>query len=418
MTDPARIATSRLSTADNAEIQAVSDWLIGRGLRASDLKDTMEGFCNRLVTAGVPLMRGLMAMRTLHPTLDAVSFVWRRGERAEGTALGLGVAQSDPWLRSPFYRMAADRSPSIRRRLAGPRAELDFPILADLREQGATDYYACMVPFDIGPGDGHLETGLMSSWVSDAHEGFSDRHIEILDRLIPRLALSVNANLTRQIAGDVLDTYVGAAAGRRILSGDIHRGHVRVIRAALMVADLQGFTAVADALPEADLVPLLDGYFDCMVGPVTQHGGHVLKFVGDGILAAFDLSADERSAVCTSALKSAMEALDRVSRLNETRRAEGKPIMKLDIALHLGDVFYGNVGSENRLDFTVVGAAVNEVSRIETLCGPLDRDILISEAFAAASTACADYLVPLGSHSLRGVRDSQLLYGVEPPSGA
>lgn len=402
---------------DSSEVQAISDWLIGRGLVASDFEKTMDGFCERLVAAGVPLMRGQMSMRTLHPTMDAISFIWRLGGGTDSIALGVGLAESQGWLQSPFHHMIVENVTSLRRRLEGPETRLDFPVLEELRDQGGTDYYASLVPFDIGPGDGHLETGLISSWVTAAPEGFSDRHIAILERLIPRLALSVNANLTRQIAVNVLDAYVGPAAGRRIMGGDIHRGQVRVIRAALMFADLRGFTALSDTLPEDELVPLLDSYFDCMVAPIAPHGGHVLKFVGDGILAAFDLGGTERDTVCKHALTAAMEAHGRVSRLNESRRDAAKPVMKLDIALHLGDVFYGNVGSENRLDFTVVGPAVNEVSRIEALCNALERDILVSEAFAAAATGCADHLVSLGSHSLRGVRESQILYGVDIPAG-
>lgn len=417
MADRAPIQTAAASVPDSAEVQAISDWLIGRGLVASDFETTMDGFCERLVAAGVPLMRGVMSMRTLHPTMDAISFIWRRGAGMQSAELGVGLAESEGWLRSPFHFMIAENVTSLRRRLAGPETRLDFPVLEEMRDQGGTEYFASLVPFDIGPSDGHLETGLISSWVTDAPEGFSDRDAAILERLIPRLALSVNVNLTRQIAVNVLDTYVGPAAGRHIMSGDIHRGHVRVIRAALMFADLRGFTALSDTLPENELVPLLDSYFDCMVAPIAPHGGHVLKFVGDGILAAFDLDTAERDAVCKHALTAAMEAHASVSRLNETRRREGKPVINMDIALHLGDVSYGNVGSENRLDFTVVGPAVNEVSRIEALCNTLERDTLVSEAFAAAATACADHLVSLGSHSLRGVREAQILYGVEMPAG-
>ena len=399
---------------DSADIQAISDWLIGRGLVASDFEETMTGFCERLRAAGVPLTRGMMSMRTLHPTIDAVSFAWRQGEGTEGIALEVGIAESEAWTKSPFNHMISNDQRVLRRRLQGPRAELDFPILKDLSELGATEYYALLVPFDIGP-DGDLDTGLISSWVTDRAEGFTDSHIRILDRLIPRLALSVNANLTKQIAINVLDTYVGPDAGRRIMGGEIHRSEMRVIRAVILFADLRSFTTLTDTLPGSELIDMLDAYFDRMVPAVVSHGGQILKFVGDGLLATFDLEDQPRDAICEHALTAANEAVTAIDALNRDREKDRQPVMKLDVALHLGDVFYGNIGAENRLDFTVIGPAVNEVTRIEVLCDPLRRSILVSETFAKAATACTDYLVPLGRHKLRGVRELQEIYGVEAP---
>ena len=402
---------------DSADIQAISDWLIGRGLVASDFEATITGFCERLLDAGVPLMRGMMAMRTLHPTIDAVSFVWRDGQGTEGIAMGIDAVGSEEWLQSPLYHLMSSDQRVLRRRLTGPDATLDYPILHDLRELGATEYYALLIPFDIGPG-GNLDTGLLSSWVTAAPDGFSEGHIRILDRLIPRLALSVNANLTKQIAVNVLDTYVGPDAGRRIMGGEIHRSEMQVIRAVMLYADLRSFTALADTLPGTELIDMLDGYYDRLVPAVVSHGGQVLKFLGDGLLATFDLEEQPRDAICKHALAAASEAVAAVDALNAEREKERQPIMKLDIALHLGDVFYGNIGADTRLDFTVIGPAVNEATRIEALCDPLNRSILVSETFARAATACTDYLVPLGRHKLRGVRDLQELYGVEAPGAA
>lgn len=405
----------RQRPADTADIQAISDWLIGRGLVASEFEETMTGFCERLLDAGVPLTRGMMSMRTLHPTIDAVSFVWRNGHGTEGIAMEVGVAESDGWLRSPLYHMISRDERVLRRRLQGPDATLDFPILDELRDLGATEYFARLVPFDIGAA-GNLDTGLISSWVTAESNGFADEHIRILDRLIPRLALSVNANLTKQIAVNVLDTYVGPDAGRRIMGGEIHRSEMQVIRAVMLYADLRGFTSLTDALPGSELIDMLDGYYDRLVPAVVSHGGQVLKFIGDGLLATFDLEDRPRDSICKHALTAASEALAAVNALNDAREKDRQPIMKLDIALHLGDVFYGNIGAQNRLDFTVIGPAVNEATRIEALCDPLNRSILVSETFANAATACTDFLVPLGRHKLRGVRELQEIYGVEAPA--
>ncbi|MFP6742789.1 MAG: adenylate/guanylate cyclase domain-containing protein, partial [Alphaproteobacteria bacterium] len=202
-------------------------------------------------------------------------------------------------------------------------------------------------------------------------------------------------------------TYVGAESGRRILAGDILPGKMHALPAAIWLADLRGFTAVSDTMPRHRIGHMLNAYFECMVRPVMDRGGQVLKFLGDGLLATFDTMIDEAGPLCSQALSAAADALDRVNALNDERRATDWPAMELDIALHLGDVLYGNVGAADRLDFTVIGPAVNEASRIETLCQPLGYNVLVSEAFAGAAKTCAQRLQPVGRHELRGVRNAQ-----------
>ena len=184
------------------------------------------------------------------------------------------------------------------------------------------------------------------------------------------------------------------------------------------MADLRGFTAFSDTTPKEEVLGTLDEYFDCMVRPLVGHGGQVLKYLGDGLLGTFDLQHMEKDAVCRESLDSAVEALKLVHELNAERRAAGKPVLELDLALHLGDVLYGNVGALDRQDFTLIGAAVNEASRIETLCAPLDRNLLISETFAKAALQCTGRLVSLGRHHLRGVREAQELFTVDLPGTA
>lgn len=236
--------------------------------------------------------------------------------------------------------------------------------------------------------------------------------------MLPRLALSLKSTLTYQISVNLLDTYVGPDAGRRILDGEIRRGAAEVIRAVLWFADLRGFTAFSDTTPKEEVFGTLDEYFDCMVRPLVGHGGQGLKFLGDGLIGTFDLQHMAKDAVCRASLDSAVEALKLVDELNAARRAAGKPVLRLDLALHLGDVLYGNVGALDRQDFTLIGPAVNEASRIEALCETLDRNLLISETFATAASQCTGRLVSVGRHHLRGVRDAQELFTVDQPGTA
>lgn len=407
-------ATNLREATDGEVIQEISNWLIDQGLISADFESILSGFCARMIEAGIPMQRAMLAMQTLHPSIDAQTYIWNRDGEMESEAFTIDQHEDSGWRRSPIRHMLDSREYVMRRVLEGPDAEPDFPILEDLSARGATDYYARFEPFVLG-GVRTVETGLISTWATDRAGGFSETDIAILERLIPRLALTAKTLLTEEVAENVLDTYVGPDAGRRIMAGDIRRGSLDVIRAVLVYADLRGFTALSDTAGRDALAPMLDAYFERMVPPVVNYGGQVLKFIGDGLLATFDLSDSPKDAVCMTALQAACEALGGVRELNAEREAAGKPVMKLDIAIHLGDVLYGNVGAADRQDFTVIGPAVNEASRIEALCQDLGHHLLISETFAAAATACTDKLIPLGRHELRGVREAQEIFTVELP---
>ena len=384
-------------------------------MESAGFETILSGFADRLNALGLEIQRGMIAMRTLHPSVDALDYVWHRDGSIEAENHTPDQRQQERWLRSPLKHMFDTDKVVLRRRLAGPDAELDFPLFEQLAAEGASDYYMSIVDFDL-TGSKDLETGMVSSWATDRPGGFGDDEIAVLDRLLPRLALTAKARLTRDIAENVLNTYVGPEAGRRIMRGDIRRGALDVIRAVIVYADLRGFTAMSDRIPGDRLAPMLDRYFEAMVPPITRRGGQVMKFLGDGLLATFDLEGRERDSICSEALQSAYEMVAGVAEANGARRASGLPTMDLDIALHLGDVLYGNVGAADRLDFTVIGPAVNEASRIETLCEPLGHNVLISETFAGAAVACTGRLIPVGTHQLRGVRDSQALYTIDTSS--
>lgn len=395
----------------NPEVHAISDWLVHQGLLRTDVPGLLGGYCERLVAADVPVWRGYLTVLTLHPRVRGVGCSWRPEEGATSELYIYRPQPSEDYLVSPFAHMFERGLPSLRVPLSDGQA-IEFPLLAKFRDQGATDYLAHIAGFGIdGVPDG--ETGMVASWTTARAGGFTNRDLAILDHLLPRLGLAVQARLGHEIAINLLDTYVGPEAGRRILSGKIRRGQLEVISAVILYADLRGFTATADREPHHEMVETLNSYFDCLVPSIEESGGQVLKFMGDGLLATFPLNGRPAAEVCDRALDVAATTLERIRALCDERAAAKDIVLDLDLVLHLGDVFYGNVGSADRLDFTVIGPAVNEASRIEVLCGQHDRNLLISETFARAASNAAVRLVSIGRFALRGVGSAQSIYTLD-----
>jgi adenylate cyclase len=401
-------------------------WAVGEGLRGADAASLFDGLCRRLVSAGVPLWRAFAGMRTLHPQWGGYGYTWwrrlnaiqprqfERGDEYEqgvinspiGHLIRLGEAPAatasveavDPWLH-------------LRRRLTGAEAQLDFPQLADLAAAGATDYFAEVVRFgaDDDPSRG---TGVGYSFATDCASGFTDNDLVLLKAVLPVVSLAMMADAGYTIASGLLGAYLGADAGRRVHAGAVERGSVETIRAVLWYADIRAFTAIADLTSGAAVIELLDEVFETLTASLRPRGGEVLKFLGDGMLAIFPFEDAAREETCRLALDAAAEAMRAIDLLNTARRAAGKPTAAIDLALHLGEVLYGNVGAVDRLDFTVIGPAVNEAARIEALCEPLGRKVLVSAEFAAAvGNGCR--LEPLGRHTLRGLRDAREIYGLD-----
>ena len=221
----------------------------------------------------------------------------------------------------------------------------------------------------------------------------------------------MKSRLTYEVASTVLETYLGRDAGHRVLTGSIERGSAEAIRAVIWFSDLRGFTKLTDSLPRDVLVATLDDYLEAMAAPVQTNNGQILKFMGDGLLATFDLTGRDDAAVCRDALAAAKALRSAFPVFNNARKANGKPVMDFGLALHLGEVFYGNIGASDRLDFTVVGPAVNEASRIQALCRPLDRNVLVSSTFQE-TVGSESALESLGFHALRGVREPKELFGL------
>ena len=295
----------------------------------------------------------------------------------------------------------------------------EVPVFAELRGLGMTDWLAQRLPVrraharDVGP---ERRRGLGQLWFVElgsrpiAPTASADAHLAVLREVLPVFALAVKAIAIRAVFQGLLESYLGTDPAARVLAGTVQRGVVQGVEAVLLYADLRDFTRLADSLPGDQLIALLDGCFDCMVRPVNRHGGEVLKFMGDGLLAIFRLKERRRAEICASALAAASEALDLMEVLAAERLKDSRPTPGLDIALHVGTVQYGNVGTDTRLDFTVIGPAVNEAARIEALCKELGYALLVSQAFAETAGDSRGHLVSLGQHRLRGVRDETELF--------
>jgi adenylate cyclase len=395
-------------------------WAVRQGLLGTAAAELFDGFCQRLVLGGLSLWRASAAMLTLHPQWGGYSYLWRRDLNAiEPSQFGRDNENSRVWLTSPFaYLVGQARAEGgsgdpwrhLRRHLCGPEALLDFPLLEELAREGGTDYFAQIVRF--GPeGDASRGTGIAYSFTTDRREGFAEDDLALLRAVLPALSLAMMTHAGYTIASGLLGAYLGDDAGRRIHAGAVERGSVERIQAVLWFADMRGFTKLADSTPGLEVIELLDEVFETLTAPLRSRGGQVLKFMGDGMLAIFPLPAETQAKTCRDAIEAAREVMHTLDRINRARVEACKPIAEVDLALHIGEVLYGNVGAADRLDFTVIGPAVNEAARIETLCEPLGRKVLVSAEFAAAAGAC-NGLQPLGRHRLRGVRELRAIYGL------
>ncbi|MFV1465852.1 MULTISPECIES: adenylate/guanylate cyclase domain-containing protein [unclassified Phaeobacter] len=372
----------------------------------------LERACRRLLEAGVPLVRFNASQPVLHPTIGGYLHLWTRDGGGIKTESWLRASQEagTDFSRTPFYKLIYQKADSLRYPLFGISGYGCFPLLEKLQQDGGTDYFALRISLGTGMSLGPARI-FLTSWATDRPGGFEDWHLEVIKRIAQTLALVIKTSSNQQIGRNVVRAYLGKNAAETVFNGQIERGAGQSIQAALWSSDLQGFTKISDEVPRDQLLNMVNDYFECVVDSVHRYGGNILKFMGDGVLAVFDKGSD---ALSTCAAAHAAEHLRRqITRLTTARRDRGLPATGLYLGLHLGEVHYGNVGSPNRLDFTVTGPAVNELSRIEGMCRKLNRDIVISEAFARSLTVESIKLSSLGSHELRGVREPKELFSLE-----
>jgi adenylate cyclase len=386
----------------------IIDWAVQAGLDETSHADLLAGYCERLVDAGVPLWRASIGASTLHPLLIAQGHRWLAGDGVQEEFFARASTEEgkEQWLRSPWHALIQSGEMRMRRLLAVGEGTNEFPLLEALAARGGTDYLAQMVEFS---GERMAEThGLATSWTTDDPAGFAEGDLALVAATLPALALAFKATMAVNTTRTLATTYLGRDAAERILRGEIDRGQVQTIRKVLWFSDLTGFTRIADTLPREQLLDLLNAYADCLVGVVHDHQGEVLKFMGDGILAVF---GGDRSEACVRALDAALAADAAMKQLNEAR--SGRPVTGFTLALHEGEVHSGNIGSKDRLDFTVVGPAVNELIRIQAMSRTLDQPILVSASFAEACTPQRDRLVSVGRYALRGVGRPQELFTLD-----
>lgn len=393
----------------------LQDWLVQRGLEGARQDELLHGYCERLVELGVPLYRLHVAQSAFHPKYGGLGFNWYRDQGVSSEEYGYSETPIAAWLRSPLYHLLDSGETEFRERLTETNEESRFPLLNELRANGATDYFAAgvilekRVPFEkIDPQN--TPEGVLISWSSDGPTGFSEDHLDLVRASLPQLALALKSAANRQMAGDLLQVYLGRDAGRRVLSGEIQRGSLQQIDAVLCYFDLKDFTALTERTPGPELIAMLNEYFGMAVGVIQGHGGNILKFLGDGILAMFNLETPERSAA--AGLDAAVQMRRGMEQVNETRLARGETVTSVTLALHAGEILYGNIGADNRLDFTVIGPAVNLTVRLSGLHRSVGRNIILSEPVARSAAATGHDLVSLGRYMLRGVSEPQELFTI------
>jgi adenylate cyclase len=380
------------------DIAAVVDWLVDGARTATTPQDVLAQLCERLVACGLPLHRVAMFVRTLHPDVMGQRLLWRAGEEVMVSDADYALLETETYQRSPV-RIVFRAAQPIRLPVEAPDCPQDYPIVEELRAEGVSDYLIQPLPFTSGEIDA-------VSWTTTRPGGFADAELAGLEAVRLPLARLVEVYTLRHTAINLLDTYVGRHAGERILGGRIRRGDIERIEAVIMLTDLRDFTALSDQLPGDRVIGLLNSYFDCVVPPIEAHGAEVLKFIGDGLLAIFAVTGDV-GAACRAALAVSEETRAGIAATNAERQSAGEPLLRHGMALHVGDVLYGNIGSAKRLDFTTIGPAVNLTARLETLARDLGRDLLVSARFAAHSP---EALVSLGTFRLRGFRAMQEVF--------
>lgn len=390
----------------------IASWITAAGLAGAAEPDLLSGFCERLVKVGFPLLQGSVIIDTLHPLYEGRVFRWRSDTEEPVTIAEYGRTGGDgleeaAWRRSPFFHLYTSGETLLHHRIA-PGEKADYPIIDELAQEGCTDYVAMIHRFGVKGVIGEMDC-VYSSWTSDKPGGFSDDQVAELKRLVAHLVLALRSASLSRIADTLAQTYLGRETGRRVLAGTIVRGVAEKMRSVIWFSDLRDFTRTADTAPPEEIIPFLNDYAEVTIDSVHEAGGEVLKLMGDGVLAIFN--ADDTGEACRAALQAEQALRERTAVLNDNRSAENHPVTNPYVALHVGEVFYGNIGSRERLDFTVVGPAVNETSRIVALCSSLKTDVLISPAFAAAaSEADRASFVSIGRYELRGVEEIQELF--------
>ena len=401
-------------SAEERTKREVGDWIERATLAGTDELGILAGVGQRLNAAGVSVVRISVATDLLDPSFDGRGVRWLRDEGGVEETFARndeGTIVTIDFPRSPFGFLLRSGKPTLRRRLDATYKRGEFSMFDQFQDRGFTDYIAFAVHVGerirLGGGD-----GITGSWATDAPGGFTETQIELLEGLMTPLTLAILLQTTHRDTRTLLTTYLGRHAADRVLAGNIVRGRAEPIRAVVWFSDLIGFTRISDNTSADHVLALLNDYAQVQIEAIEANAGHVLKFIGDGLLAIFP--DDDTTKGCASALDAATKMRQRVAALNAKRAAADLPVTDMNLALHVGELLYGNLGGPRRLDFTVLGSAVNEAARIEALCASLDQNVIVSWAFHEAAGDARNRLVSLGRYAMKGIARPQELFTLDP----
>src|SRR5580692_2729089 len=395
------------------------NWLVSQGLTGLPENDLLRGFCEHCRAQGLELSRGLVFIDTLHPIFEGRGFRWNDVETDESDSFEYGstsdgdAAQS--WQRTVFYHVLENDLDELQIDLVDC-GSLDFPIISDLAAKGHRHFVCFVHRFGEAGTIGQMDC-VYSYWSTRHAAGFGEQGMAALRDLVTVLALAIKSGAQVDIARTLGRVYLGRDAAEQVMRGKISRGVTERINAVLWFSDLRGSTAISESIAPDEIIPFLNDYAQASIDAVHDEGGDVLKLIGDGVLAMFtgvDMAFARRAA-----LRAEHHFRRNMAALNARRAEGGRPTTSAYVGLHVGEVFYGNIGAEDRLDFTVVGPAVNEVSRIASMCRSVDRELLASADFRSGLDASGQrFLVSTGRFALRGIGRAQDLYTIDPGVGA
>jgi adenylate cyclase len=393
------------------------NWLVSQGLTGLPENDLLRGFCERCRQCGLDLSRSMVFIDTLHPIFEGRGFRWNDAETNESDRFEYGATGDvdESWRRSPFFHMLQHRLDEWSIDLADDAA-LGFSRLDELAENGHRHYLAFVHRFGEAGTLGQMDC-VYSYWVTRRDEGFGDDSLAALRDLVPVLGLAIKSAAQVDIARTLGRVYLGRDASEQVLRGRMSRGVTEKISAVLWFSDLRGSTSIAESIAPDEIIPFLNDYAEAAIEPIHEAGGEVLKLIGDGVLAMF--TGEDMTAARRAALHAEHRFRKNMIAVNARRTQEARPTTTAYVGLHVGEVFYGNIGSDDRLDFTVVGPAVNEVSRIASMCRSVDRKFLVSSEFRTGLDQIGRrYLVSTGRYALRGISRAQDLYTLDPEIAA
>ncbi|MDB5634251.1 MAG: adenylate cyclase [Tardiphaga sp.] len=404
---------------DTAPRLKLMSWLVGEGLTGLPENDLIRGFCERARDGGLDLSRGLVFIDTLHPIFEGRGFRWNDTETNESDAFEYGSTEhgeaATNWRRSAFFHMLEHGHDEMQINVADIESH-NFSIMGDLANNGHKHCIAFVHRFGEAGTMGQMDC-LYSYWATRRDDGFTTQELDALRDLVPVLGLAIKSAAQVEIARTLGRVYLGRDAAEQVLRGRITRGVTERIKAVLWFSDLRGSTAISESIGPDEIIPFLNDYAEASIAAIHDSGGDVLKLIGDGVLAMF--TGDDMAKAKRSALRAEHQFRKNMRALNARRSAAGRPVTSAYVGLHVGEVFYGNIGSDERLDFTVVGPAVNEVSRIASMCSSVDRELLISTAFQSGLDAAGrKYFVSTGRFALRGIGQAQDLYTLDPDIAA